>query len=629
MWNNVRGFLGHNISRIFFILLFSTPGLISCGGSDDNGDSLDNYRPSAPVHQKSFQWVNPVPPDITYLGMTTAADVTFAVGQWGTVLKTSDGGNNWQDVYTGTSQTLIDIDWNGTTYVVVGDRGTILSSNDGIQWTIRSSGTTFALYNVHWTGSQFIAVGAYQTRLTSSDGISWHKYDEGAAKNGSFYLHYNDLATGNGQHVMVASNGYIFHSTDGIAWSKSNTGLEGGTINGYTADFYAVTWTGSYFVAVGQQGLIATSSDGINWQRHTTANNRALYAVGVANGVVVMSGEFGTVITTYNFQDWTITTVGSDHIYTLSVTNEVNVVFNKIIALSNHGKVITTYDRVNWSIQTASTGTPHISDAVWNGSRFVAVGGAVLTSQDGENWQHINTTHCCSLRSVIWAGTAFVSVGGYGVITTSSDGLSWQTQTSGTQEGLNDVVWNGSQYLAVGYNGTVLTSSNATNWTPQASGFAGDIFKVSWNGSRYLAIGVITTTDANSNLYYDSYVLTSTDGISWQIQAFAGKRFWDLLWTGSQYHIVGDAGLVLSSFDGNNWSHTATGITEDIHSINLVKGIYILTRYQFLLPYTVYGGYDLDNLVSIEVPEDMLGAVSDGQAMYLFGKEGNILKLIE
>lgn len=619
-----------NLARSCCILIISTLLLASCGGgSDDGGDPLSEYRPAPPVHEKHIQWVNPVPQNIYYFGMTTADTSTFAVGEWGTIIKTSDGGVNWADIYTGTSQALFDIEWNGTTYVAVGSGGTILSSGDGIQWTIQDSGTTFVLRKVHWTGNQFIAVGGFQTMLSSDDGINWHKYSEGAAKNGSFYLSYNDLTTGNGRHVMVASDGYIFHSSDGINWSKSSTGFEGSRINGYAADFYGVTWTGSDFVAVGEQGIIVTSPDGIKWQRRFTANNRRLLAVGVANGVVVIAGDYGTVLTGHDLENWTIANSGTEHIYTLSVTNEISVVFNKIIALSNRGTVNTTFDRVNWSQQTSLTGTPFLNDAVWNGSRFVAVGGSVLTSQDGIAWQHINTTHCCSLLSVIWADTAFMAVGGNGVITSSSDGLSWQTQTSGTQESLQDIVWNGSQYLVVGDNGTVLTSSNGTVWTVQSSGFTGDIRKVTWNGSRYVAAGVVTTTDAASYLYFDSYVLTSTDGVNWQNQAFDGERFWDLIWTGSQYHIAGDAGLLLSSTDGDNWSSTVTGISTDIRTIDWVDGQYILSHYPSLTPsYTIYSGTTLSSLRSIEVPRSIYGAVSDSQQTYLIGRDGNIFNLI-
>ena len=59
-------------------------------------------------------------------------------------------------------------------YATVGSSGTILTSSDGTTWISRTSGTTNTLYGVTYGNSTFVAVGDGGTILTSSDnGTTW------------------------------------------------------------------------------------------------------------------------------------------------------------------------------------------------------------------------------------------------------------------------------------------------------------------------------------------------------------------------------------------------------------------------------------------------------------------------
>src|SRR5262249_30545488 len=68
----------------------------------------------------------------------------FAVGMGGTILQTSDGGLNWTPQFSGATETLYGVASLGYgTAIVVGDRGTILRSADGGDtWTFQISGTS-------------------------------------------------------------------------------------------------------------------------------------------------------------------------------------------------------------------------------------------------------------------------------------------------------------------------------------------------------------------------------------------------------------------------------------------------------------------------------------------------------
>ncbi|MBT4661722.1 MAG: hypothetical protein HOC18_07460, partial [Candidatus Marinimicrobia bacterium] len=90
------------------------------------------------------------------------------------IITSSDNGTSWTtQTYGSISGTLFGITYGNSTYVAVGDAGTILTSSDLATWTLRTSGTTKRLSGVTHSNNTFIAVGDSGTILTSSDGISW------------------------------------------------------------------------------------------------------------------------------------------------------------------------------------------------------------------------------------------------------------------------------------------------------------------------------------------------------------------------------------------------------------------------------------------------------------------------
>ena len=65
--------------------------------------------------------------------------------------------------------------------------------------------------------------------------------------------------------VAVGVDGTIVYSSDGISWTAASNSAT-------SQSLYEVTWSGSRFVAVGRAGTIVYSEDGDNW---TAASNSA------------------------------------------------------------------------------------------------------------------------------------------------------------------------------------------------------------------------------------------------------------------------------------------------------------------------------------------------------------------
>ena len=95
--------------------------------------------------QQNWSWQNQLPQGNTlYSVKFISATVGWAVGDLGTILKTTDGGTTWSSQKSGTTNNLRGIFFtdanNGT---AVGWDGTILrTTNGGTSWTKQTSGTT-------------------------------------------------------------------------------------------------------------------------------------------------------------------------------------------------------------------------------------------------------------------------------------------------------------------------------------------------------------------------------------------------------------------------------------------------------------------------------------------------------
>ncbi len=250
-----------------------------------------------------------------------------------------------------------------------------------------------------------------------------------------------------------------------------------------------VTWSGSQFVAVGQNGTILTSPDGITWTQRTSGTSyRTLFGVAWSGSQFVVVGDHGILLTSPDGITWTQRTSGTSE-------DLRNVVWSgsQFVIVGGTDGILTSPDGITW-IPLRISGTQYwLNGVVWSGSQFVAVGreSTILTSPDGITWTPRRTSDTQYwLNGVVWSGSQFVAVGDYGILLTSPDGITWTQRTSGTSEDLRNVVWSGSQFVIVGI-GTILTSPDGITWTPRrtSDGFRGTLNGVTWSGSQFVAVG--------------------------------------------------------------------------------------------------------------------------------------------
>jgi photosystem II stability/assembly factor-like uncharacterized protein len=195
-------------------------------------------------------------------------DFLLAVGEGGSIERSSTQGALWNSVTSGTTQDLAGIWGLGSSIFAVGQNGTILHSSDGgATWTLQQSNTTQYLYSV-WGSSLngVYVVGAGGTVLFSSDlGKTWVPQE-----SNSFEDLFGVFGRSASEVYAVGEQGKILRLKSGT-W----TALASDT----KKDLYAVSASSGSLLAVGKDGAILRSTDGESWYQQKNDLASAFYGI--------------------------------------------------------------------------------------------------------------------------------------------------------------------------------------------------------------------------------------------------------------------------------------------------------------------------------------------------------------
>ncbi|MBL9115752.1 MAG: hypothetical protein JNJ83_12155 [Verrucomicrobiaceae bacterium] len=265
----------------------------------------------------------------------------------------------------------------------------------------------------------------------------------------------------------------------------------------------SVIWTGSTYLAVGEQGTIITSPDGVNWTTQFTPTFQKLLNVASSGTFHVAVGENGTLLTSssLNGSNWVARTSG------LTTGQHINGVCwtgSQFIFVANGGLLRTSPDGITWTARTSGT-AQHLNNVSWLGTTAIAVGnaGTILTSTDGITWTaRTSGQPTASFYDAVQTSSTTVVVGTQGTIVTSTTLSTWTKATIGTTNWLGGVTWTGSRLIVVGVSGTIFTSTaSAITWTERPSGVVNWLSGVASFNNRAVACGesgVLMISDASS-----------------------------------------------------------------------------------------------------------------------------------
>jgi len=243
------------------------------------------------------------------------------------------------------------------------------------------------------------------------------------------------IAFGNSKFVAVGENGKMAYSTNGTAWtSVANSSFGNSQIND-------ITFGNGLFVAVGNDNKISVSKDGIIWNSEIKSpfnNNTRIVNVVFGNGKFVISrwGSGDAIAVSSDAKNRTKTDYELAGIYDIVYGN------GQFIAVGNTSAdscfLYTSYDGLTWAEKESNfhyQGS-NITTAAWGNGRFIAVGergSLAISNGNAENWVLLisNSSYAAKPRSsdtlfsIIYVNGKFVGVGKNGKIATSPDGINW------------------------------------------------------------------------------------------------------------------------------------------------------------------------------------------------------------
>jgi hypothetical protein len=247
----------------------------------------------------------------------------------------------------------------------------------------------------------------------------------------------------------------------------------------FATDFKAVIFNGA-FIALGSNGSVATSGDGLNWIAQHVVATGVTGLTGIAWGVVGGNGTY--------------------------------------FAVGTGGQIYTTNDLTQpWQPDTSNTANDLTSVTLLNNGFFAtgANGTLLHNAGDGKGWLLVTTGVTTTLRATAFMPNApfipgsgiirYVAVGDGGTILTSSDDNVATVWTPVTPPpvaqnllGVTAGGATGTRFLAVGQGGTVvfgdsmldsITPAIPIQWSVAAQPQDGDLSAVNFVVGQYLAVG--------------------------------------------------------------------------------------------------------------------------------------------
>lgn len=307
-----------------------------------------------------------------------------------------------------TSHLLNGIAFGNNTFVAVGENSHIIISQEGNLWTPVTSETSLHIKGVVYGGGKFVAVGTIMKIIISRWGFNLSKGQ-----------HNKDSETIATPYSMVLS------SVNGNEWISSYPGM--------TNILYDLAHGDGLFVAVGRNGSITKSHDGINWMPVESYFDGTLYGIAYGNGIFVAVGVGGAILTSTDAVNWVIQ---------LSATRNTlyGIAFgiDRFVSAGANNTIISSPDGAEWSLR--ETGLSQTVETKFYDHTFIKVPR--------------------NLYGVGFGGKYFVVVGGSGTILTSVNGVIWSNRVSPLSTALNSVAFGNDRFVAVGLNGAIVQSGN-------------------------------------------------------------------------------------------------------------------------------------------------------------------------
>ena len=561
--------------------------------------------------QFAWEWQNPKPQGNTLNDVFFTDTLTgYAVGLAGTLIKTTDGGNNWNRVYTGvwdalnsvyftdsytgyiagekgrilktidagghwdslatnTTKTLYSIVFvNNNIGYAVGDSGTILkTTNAGTTWQMLTSGTTYRLLSVSFIDENTgIVTGINGIALkTTNGGATWQSLLTGTTKA------LNAVHMLDNNHVFICGNAGLFLKSENGGASFNDTTIT-------TNNNYDIKFINADIGFICGRRFLKTTDGGLTWSTYGFSKEALSLSIPASNhNKVCCVGNYGSIYVSANGG----TTFSSRLYYTQTywfVNDFVDMYFTDIntgyIAFDRATDVLKTIDGgITW-YSCLGGGLPDVysyalhfpnKDTGYKVEYNTTYGISQMskTTDAGETWYSLfSGWHGIGdyLYDVFFIdGYKGFVVGKNGKIFKTTDGgTHWTLIPSGTTNSLNSIFFanNSTGYIA-GSGGVILkTTDGGNSWSSLTSGTMADL------ATMYF-INPDTGFVGGNNVI----LKTNDGGNTWLILScpvyIKSMRFFDI----NYGYIIGNGKLLKTTDGGNTWNYVHSETTNYLYDM--------------------------------------------------------------
>jgi photosystem II stability/assembly factor-like uncharacterized protein len=485
------------------------------------------------------------------------------IGHNGTILRTTNGGEEWIKLPNVTTNNLSYISFvDSQTGTIVGGGGTILRTEDGGDtWFKQESGVTVSLSAVSfYDKDNGIAVGGSYGGLvlrTKDGGDTWEIMTQGEFVGFiPIRIHYPD--SNNIAVIAFSSATVVYNSTDGgISWNEQmiETNMSSGRLNDAT---FINTETGFL----------------MGWNGRTSLYYSYLYKTidGGKNWVEILDRNSNKRLPTLN---------------AISFSDE-----NTGVAVGMSGRIFrTTNGGTDWTQQYANPSYT-FNDVFFSDSKrgaIVGSGGIILRTNTGgisysNDWEYTYIGYTSEyyfdpvtlpLRDIHIVGAETGICTGFNVFKTTDGGMSWNESSNGIEAFEAYGVWmddfrNGS---VVGkrtlYQGGRMynTTDGGDSWDLHL--FTGDLIEMEYRIAK--DIYYVDNLHRIIIAQYGRILYTSDGGETWiKTDSVTAWDLNDLSFANSEVgFVVGDKGTILkTTTGGRSWNVLPTNTTENLYGVS-------------------------------------------------------------
>lgn len=258
-------------------------------------------------------------------------------------------------------------------YVVCGVGGEVGYSKDGVTWTTITPFVSGTLTNIAYGKGKFIIVDEFGSLwMAEETPISWAKVDV------TFTSGIGSLTYANNRFVIAGDNMCAF-SEDGIKWTKVEA----------PASYNQIAFGGGRYVAVGANGAVGVSYDGVTWVDRSNPDVTVdLRGVVYAKGRYIIGGLDGLIMYTEDFVTWGIATSDSAGVrYVRQITYAENKYYAATYTSAGAGEIWVSLDGITWTVQQQMT--VRLWCLAYNDGKLITAGdsGTVYILDLGVEWQ--------------------------------------------------------------------------------------------------------------------------------------------------------------------------------------------------------------------------------------------------